>query len=357
VIDTLPSFFGPGNPLRDTPVTPKENIAALFFDRHPYWLPLPGDSAVILPSIYNDRLGRGGPDGITDVFGIEWEWVESAKGSIVRPGEPLLENANEWTDKIKIPDIDAWDWAEEAEKTKLDKRISTQVTLVNGFWFERLVSFMDFAPAAMALIDDDQKDAVKALFAAMTDLGIKLVDKFCEYWPGLDGFNLHDDWAAQRAPFFSQETAYEMFVPYMKALTDHIHSKGRYVTLHSCGRGEARVRCFIDAGFDGWDPQAMNDTPGYAVVRRQNLHLRLPERFDRNYREEEQRRAGANLRRRLQNRKTGTVGFYSERCDPGFTEAVYYSRARSLHIIPPPLKVRGSASCDSGTTHGPRVAP
>ena len=133
---------------------------------------------MILPSIYNNQLGRGGPEGITDVFGIGWEWVASAGGSIVRPGEPLLKNVNEWTDKIKIPDIDTWDWAAEAEKTKCDCRVSTQATLLNGFWFERLISFMDFAPAAMALIDDEQKDAVKSLFAEMTDLACKLVDKF-----------------------------------------------------------------------------------------------------------------------------------------------------------------------------------
>lgn len=332
VIETLPSFFGPGNPLRDTPVTPKENIAALFFDKHPYWLPLPGDSAIILPSIYNDNLGRGGPEGVTDVFGIEWEWVESAGGSIVRPGEPFLKNANEWPDKIKIPDIDAWDWAAEAEKTKLDKRLSTQVTLVNGFWFERLVSFMDFAPAAMALIDDDQKDAVKALFAAMTDLAIKLVDKFCEYWPGLDGFNIHDDWAAQRAPFFSQETAYEMFVPYMKALTDHIHAKGRYATLHSCGRGEARVRCFIDAGFDGWDPQAMNDTAGLWREYGDKICISVvPEQFDpETTSEEEQRRRGREFAEMFAKPgKPAQLGFYAgAMLTPAFTEEVYIHSRR-----------------------------
>jgi hypothetical protein len=203
IIDTLPGFFGgPGQPLRNTPVTPRENIAALFFDKHPYWLPLPGDSTMMIGSLYNERLGRGGPSGITDVFGIKWVWVQSAGGSIVHPGEPFMQNANEWKDKIKIPDIDTWDWAAEAEAVKLDCRVSTTISFVNGFWFERLISFMDFAPAAMALIDDEQKDAVKALFAELTDLACKLVDKFCQYWPALDGFNIHDDWAAQRAPFF-----------------------------------------------------------------------------------------------------------------------------------------------------------
>ena len=38
----------------------------------------------------------------------------------------------------------------------------------------------------------------------------------------LDGFNIHDDWAAQRAPFFSMEVA-KMIVPYMKELNDQPH--------------------------------------------------------------------------------------------------------------------------------------
>jgi len=36
--------------------------------------------------------------------------------------------------------------------------------LINGFWFERLISFMGFEGAAEALIDEDQTDAVKAIF-------------------------------------------------------------------------------------------------------------------------------------------------------------------------------------------------
>jgi hypothetical protein len=327
VIDTLTGFFGPGQPLRNTPVTPRENISALYFDKHPYWLPLPGESSMILPGIYNDQLGRGGPAGIRDVFGIEWEWVQSAGGSIVRPGVPFLQNANEWKDKIKIPDIDAWDWAAEAAKTKCDCRVSTVVTLVNGFWFERLVSFMDFAPAAMALIDDDQKDAVKELFAEMTNLACRLVDKFCEYWPSLDGFNIHDDWAAQRAPFFSQAVGYELFVPYMKALNDHIHSKGRYATLHSCGRGETRVQCFIDSGFDGWDPQAMNDTHKLFDTVGDKICLSVvPEPYDPlSANEKEQRRRGREFAERFSiPGKPAQLGYYGGAAlTPAFTEEAY----------------------------------
>jgi len=46
----------------------------------------------------------------------------------------------------------------------------------------------------------------------------------------------------------------------MKELTSHIHSKGRLATLHSCGHNEKRIELFIEAGWDEWEPQTMNDT-------------------------------------------------------------------------------------------------
>ncbi|MDR0906770.1 MAG: methyltransferase [Oscillospiraceae bacterium] len=334
IIGELPGMFGPGQPLRDTPVSPRENVAAMYFDRHPYWLPLPGDATMMIPNLYNELLGRGGPAGTTDAFGIEWEWVPSAGGSIVRPGDPFMADANEWKDKIKIPDIDKWDWAAEAEKTKLDGRVSNQVSFVNGFWFERLISFMDFAPAAMALLDEDQTPAIHALFEAMTDLGIKLVDKFCEYWPALDGFNIHDDWAAQKAPFFSDTVARELFVPYMKALTDHIHAKGRYATLHSCGHGEARVQCFIDGGFDAWDPQIMNDTYKlYDDVGDKIVISLVPQPLDgiAALPEAEQRRLGTEFAERFANAgKPANLGHYGQPAlTPAFAEGVYV-RSRQI---------------------------
>lgn len=335
VIGVTPGVFGgPDRPLRDTPVSARENMAAMYFEKHPYWLPMPGESTMIVPALYNNLLGRGGPSGTTDAFGIEWEWVESAGGSIVRPGAPFLSDANEWRDKIKIPDIDAWDWAGAAEDTPCDPRVATQATLINGFWFERLVSFMDFAPAAIALIDEDQRDAVKSLFEAMTDLALRVVDKFCEYWPSLNGFNVHDDWGSQRSPFFSQEVADELFVPYMKELTDHIHKKGRYATLHSCGCCETRISSFIAGGFDGWDPQAMNDTRKlYDEVGDQIVISVVPDPFDpETVGEDEQRRRGREFAELFcRPGKPAQLGFYGgAMLTPAFTEEVYVS---SRHLF------------------------
>ena len=332
IIGEIPGFFdAPPSPLRNTPVEPKENMAAMYFEKHPFWCPVPVDSGMLFSPIYNDTLGRGGPDGITDCFGIEWEYIPAAGGSIVRPGEPFMTDVNEWCDKLTFPNIDDWDWAGAAAAMSVDRRLSNEVSFVNGFWFERLISLMDFAPAALALIDEDQTDAIKALFEKMTDLGIKLVDKFVEYWPALDGFNIHDDWGSQKSPFFSQDTAYELFVPYMKALTDHIHAKGRYATLHSCGHSAARVQCFIDGGFDQWSPQIMNDTHklyedfGDKIVIAVNPTPFDPETTPK---EEQRRLAREHVDRFCKPGKPSQIGHYGmPALTPAFSEELYeYSR-------------------------------
>ncbi|MDR3148451.1 MAG: methyltransferase [Oscillospiraceae bacterium] len=327
-IDTISGFMGrPGLPIFNTPLTPRENFNAFYWEKKPWWLPSPSEGSMLIDSMYDDKLGRGGPNGTTDEFGIEWEYIASAGGSIVRPGEPFISDANEIADKIKFPDLDKWDWEGNAAKAKIDPRIFTVFTLVNGFGFERLISFMDFAPAAMALLDEDQEDAVKKFLQEIAEFACKVVDKYCEYFPSLDGFDIHDDWGAQRAPFFSEQIAYDFFVPNMRLLTDHIHSKGKIATLHSCGHVEERVKCFIDGGFDGWVPQAMNDTKRlFDEVGDKIAIAVIPEKYDpASTSEEKQREYGtAFAKHYTQPGKLATISYYgAEMVTPAFQEAMY----------------------------------
>ncbi len=71
----------------------------------------------------------------------------------------------------------------------------------------------------MALIDEDQKQAVKDFFDKLTDLYIQICDKMMVYFPNIDGFNCHDDWGSQKETFFSPDIVEEMIVPYMRRLT------------------------------------------------------------------------------------------------------------------------------------------
>lgn len=332
VIGTRPSMLGLGtSPIYNTPVTPRANMDALFDDRHPYWLPSVRETISARLPIYNDTLGRGFQKDMTDIFGIKWRYVPSAGGSIVEPGAPLMADVNDWREKIKLPDIETWDWEGAAKDYTIDPRFSCCVSFANGFWFERLISFMDFMPAAMALIDDDQTDAVKELFAAMTDLGCRVVDKFCLHFPMLDIIEVHDDWGAQKAPFFSMDVAYELFVPFMKQITDRIHFWGRHAQLHSCGHNYDRVQCYIDGGFDLWVPQCMNDVESLYDNYGDKIILGVfPKETDLAQRSEDEQRAAARafVDRFSQPGKPVIMGMDAfRRSTPAFTDEVYeYSR-------------------------------
>jgi hypothetical protein len=272
VVGEIPGFGynAPPTAVFSYPVTPKEAMIALF-NRQPYWQIVGIEQTMFLPGCFPDNIARAfqmdgakvtyNEGGGKDMFGIEWEFIPQAGGSMVRPGDPFLSDANEWYDKLVWPDIDSWDWDadREANNKYLDNGNFIVAWVMNG-WYERLISFMDFEAAIMALVDEEQQDAVKALFDKLSDLYIKLVDKFLLEYPQIDGFCFHDDWGSQKETFFSPAVVAEMIVPAMKRVTDHIHTRGKFADLHSCGQLIKQVPNMIAAGWDSWSGQPMNDT-------------------------------------------------------------------------------------------------
>ena len=257
-------------PKYNTPITPKENVARCVKREKPLWFPSTSDFCNLESRTNIDHVARAevmdmGPPykeeekGGKDLFGINWVFVPTAGGSMVQPGNPTLLDANDWPEIIKFPDIDALDWDECKRLNSVlnESTRSFHVTFQNGI-FERLISFMDFEGAALALIDDEQQDAVHALFDKLADMYISMIDHYTEFL-NLDGVVFHDDWGSQRAPFFSLDVCLEMVAPYLKRVADHCHKKGMWFQQHCCGKNELLVPAMIYAGVDMWQPQSMND--------------------------------------------------------------------------------------------------
>jgi len=252
----------------NTPVTAKENLMAFLRNEAPLWMPN-GDYITFSPSIIPDNIARGAAvetevpaqKGGPDMFGVEWEFIEVVDGSMVKPGKPLMTDANDWKEVIRFPDVSSWDWEGCAERNReflADKDDPVWITQYTGL-FERLISFMDFENAAVALIDEEQKDAVKELFSALCDLHEEIIDRYVSYF-GMTGILFHDDWGSQKAPFFSLETFREMILPYIQRLTAYCHSKDVIFELHSCGHTDLLIEGIVETGIDMWRPQPMNDT-------------------------------------------------------------------------------------------------
>lgn len=275
-IKILPGMFGgPDYPEFDYPLSHKENYIANMKGEG-CWVPTANDVIWFCPTVFPDNTAKGNVHevykppkeelGGKDMFGIEWEYVPVVGGSTVKPGNPILSDVNDWEKVIKFPNINSWDWEGCAKRNT--EYLTTGGRLVNTVictgWFERLISFMDFAEAAIAMIDESQRDAVIALFNRLTDLYISIVDKFLERFPGMiHGFTMHDDWGSQMAPFFSRKIVEEVLIKPHKQMVDYLHSRGLYADIHSCGAIDMLLPCMEEIGYDRLEVMPLVDRDNF----------------------------------------------------------------------------------------------
>ncbi len=245
----------PPIPKYNTPITPKENYEALIKGKKPLWLPGFSDISMCMADFLPDNIAR--MKGGRDFFGLEWQYVDIAGGAMRKPGKPFIADMNGWEKKITFPDLDSYPWETLKENADPDDNRFPVVTILNGI-FERLISFMDFADAAVAIIDEDQEEAILNFFDVQADFYCRLIDKYVEY-SDVEMLSFHDDWGSQRAPFFSPATIRKMILPSLKKILSHARSRGLFIDMHSCGKNQMLAPIYIEAGVQSWIPQPMND--------------------------------------------------------------------------------------------------
>ena len=303
----VPGFMGMKTKSLNYPLNKHDHEVATF-RREPWWQAMQAtDAQIFTPSVIPDNVARGfvfeakpfnanEQGGGPDMFGVEWEYIKTVGGSMVRPGNPYMEDISEWREKVVWPDLDSWDWEGSAKLnngTFLKKENFNQMWFQTGF-FERLIAFMEFEGAIMALFDEDSQPEVHAFFDKLTDFYIEIFKRVIKYFPDVNAVFFHDDWGSQKETFFSPSIVEEMTVPYMKKVTDHIHSIGRVAELHSCGQIFKQVPNIIAAGWDTWSGQAMNDTHKIYELYGDRLVVGvIPEQYDASALSEEEQRAKA----------------------------------------------------------------
>lgn len=263
-----------GIPILNTPISAKENFRKFAFNEEggPLWMPSYPEIKMFNPQVIPENVARAivaeavpynpredSTPFHKDFFGVEWEFVPTAGGSMVRPGKPFLEDLEDWDKVIIPPDLSTYDWEGCVERNKefLSESRAYKTTVFTGF-FERLISFIDMAPALLALIDEDEQEYVHCIFDRLATFYDELFGYYEKYFH-MDAVWFHDDWGSQRAPLFSADTCYEMLVPYFKRVVESAHKHGMAFEFHCCGQDELLVPCMIEAGIDMWQGQPMND--------------------------------------------------------------------------------------------------
>lgn len=267
----------PESPRFYRPVETRYNYKMFFEGKTPYWIPNNGwfgcDVNEFRPrqnpdNVANHQCIDGGPGVdyknrprvVTSWFGYDMEWEPNAMGATVRPGNPMLDDINDWKEKVKFPNLDDIDWAEMAEMNKdyLKTDKPNQLGIQMGMW-ERLMCLMDVSNAAMALLDEDQEDAMHEFLDKLSDFYVEYIDRVSQVCR-IESVMFHDDWGTQNGPFFSLETARQFFVKPMKKITDFCHTKGIIFEHHCCGNATKLIDAMIEEGADYWFPQAaIND--------------------------------------------------------------------------------------------------
>lgn len=267
VPDMEPKFY--------RPISPKENLKRVLDGKTPYWLPFGGmataDINCFAPRQIPDNVashlvqdGEETPvprDLLTNSawFDLDWQFVPMAGGATVRPGSPKVEDMSEWEKYVQIPDIDSFDWdgMEKMNKEYLDTDKFNILHLLNGQW-ERLISIMDVDGAAMAMIDEDQRDGLVRFFDQYSTFWAKFIDRAAKIC-NIDCVLMHDDWGHQNGPFFSPAIARELLLPGLKKIIKACHDNGLYYEQHSCGQNADFIDLYIEAGVNLYCPQDINN--------------------------------------------------------------------------------------------------
>lgn len=337
-------------PLYDFPVTQREAYLSALKDRKPVWQLTGIEAQLFTPHIIPDNVARafvfeGVPfdnahqGGGFDMFGVEWEYVPVAGGSMEKPGQILIEDMNDWPELLKWPDVDAWGWEQSGRENHdyLERCLgAVQIWFQTG-WYERLISFMEFENAILALIDEDQEEAILAFFDKLADLYNNIMDHFVHYYPQVASFYMHDDWGSQKETFFAPEIVRKMIVPSMRKVTDHIHGLGRATELHSCGQIVRQIPNMVAAGWDTWSGQMMNDTQkAYELYGDQIMLGVIPDQFDPKTTDEETQRAMARAfaERFCRPDKPCLVNLYSSAIlTPAYREELYRESRKRYGVL------------------------
>ncbi len=203
------------------------------------------------------------PDGsIQDEYGlIHVTSKESMDGFMPKPGMVLIEDITKWRDVIHTPDVDSIDWEKFAQEKLKDRDTVNMPTVMGvGDFFIKLVNFMTFAEALVALFEEPEE--CYALMEYISDYYVALLKKYLVYF-NPDVLSLADDVAADQAPFISPETYHDLIIPHHKRLADIALDAGLKISMHCCGKCDVFTDDWVSIGVSAWEPaQAGNDFLG-----------------------------------------------------------------------------------------------
>jgi hypothetical protein len=188
---------------------------------------------------------------------------ESALGlGVPAAGHIVMRDIADWRKVVKFPDLDAFDWAGQAEiqLKNFDRANQIQEYAMWNGPFLRLTHLMGFEDGLCAMYEEPE--ACAELLDAIADYKIKVAERAVEYFKP-DSICTYDDVATELSTFMSPEKYRELIKPAHKKFNDAVRALGVIPNTHICGKCEAIVPDLVDEGSHAWEIcQPENDLLG-----------------------------------------------------------------------------------------------
>ncbi|MCI9149675.1 MAG: hypothetical protein HFI42_04135 [Lachnospiraceae bacterium] len=228
----------------------RENMLRAYRHELPEYMPNGFTDLDIMDSFGERYFGEGTGD---DWFGVNWTYTPKLHSQTETPGQELVEDLTDWQEKIKIPNLDAYDWEKiAAEATAGWDRVNRMsLCMLLNRPFERMMSLMGFENALCAFYETP--DEVKEFFEAVTEHKCRYIHILKKYF-NLDIIAFHDDWGNNQNMFFSMDMWREFLKPCIQKVIDAVHAEGMIFEMHSCGYIRPTIPELVEMGIDSIQP-------------------------------------------------------------------------------------------------------
>ena len=255
-------------------MSPRERVRAAFrFEETepvPYWLPMEAELAELVDAFPGGKELRAravdhlfGWHGVGDHGRIDlgdgcsrspWGYVSrSPMDHLEKPALPLPTlDGYTWPDPEALGD---WTWYAE---TFARESLAFRLCGMSYGFFERISMMRGVEGALVDMIEHPQ--FVHDFFDGYLKIRLKLIDLVVERIP-VEGIIDGGDDCDQRGPMMGLGRWREFIKPRMKAVVDHVHSKGLPVVAHMCGNVEPLIDDLLEMRLDALEslqPEAMD---------------------------------------------------------------------------------------------------
>ena len=181
-----------------------------------------------------------------DQFGVRWNRsVDKDIGVVCN----RLIGRNNLKDYV-FPDPD--DPSRYSQYTDLISKYPDRYVLANhGFsLFERAWTLVGMENLLMAMVTD--KPFAHELLERILEFNLRVIDNAC--CCNIDAMQFGDDWGQQRGLIMGPDLWREFIKPRVQKMYQKVHSKGKTVFIHSCGKVDSIFPDLIDCGLNTFNP-------------------------------------------------------------------------------------------------------